>query len=84
MIGRLTAGAVDGGATEVPIFPDEMRALDWMLSSAKGGDVVALTALGQRPEIFADLEARGAARVRPHRLRQLVRRARPRSTIPPR
>ncbi len=78
VIGRLTSGAVDGGATEVPTFPDEMRSLDWMLSSAEPGDVVALTALGQRPEVFADLQRRGASRVRPRRLRQLVRRARPR------
>ena len=44
------------------------------------GDVVAVTALGQRPEIFAMLDAEGATRPTPARVRQLVRRARPRGT----
>jgi len=69
----LRAGAVDGGATEVPVFPDEVHALAWMVERAKRGDVVAVTALGQRPEIFAWLEERGARRLSPGDVRRLVR-----------
>ena len=55
---------------------DELTALRWMLSSSRPRDVVAVTALAQRPEIFAYLRKRGAARVGPERVRELVRRAR--------
>jgi hypothetical protein len=37
---------------------------------------VALTALGQRPEIFALMRERGAERVTAERCRELVRQAR--------
>jgi cyanophycin synthetase len=73
---RLRAGAIDGGATDVPVFIDEMHALDWMLERSKPGDVVAVTALIQREEIFALMDERGAERIEPKRVRQLVRRAR--------
>jgi len=78
LIERLRAGAVDGGKdpADVPDFPDEVHALEWMLERSKPNDVVAITALGQRPELFALLERRGAKRVGPARVRQLVRRAR--------
>jgi hypothetical protein len=46
------------------------------MESSGPGDVVAITALGQRPEIFAFIEDRGGVRVGPDRVRQLVRRAR--------
>lgn len=76
MVERLRAGARDAGATDVPVFPDEMHALEWMLDRSRPRDVIALTALGQRPEVFALMEERGASRISPRRLRQLVRRAR--------
>ena len=76
IVDRLRAGAVDGGATEVPDFPDEMRGLQWMLRRARRDDVVAITALAQRPEIFRYLKDRGARRIGPGRCRQLARRAR--------
>jgi cyanophycin synthetase len=76
VIDRLRAGAVDGGATEVPVFPDELSGLEWLLERSSEGDVLAITALGQRSEIFALMRARGARRVGPARCRQLVRRAR--------
>ena len=79
VVARLKAGAEDGGASDVPVFPDELHALTRMIGSARRGDVVAVTALGQRPEIFAFLEASGATRVGPQRIRSLVRRARRRS-----
>jgi cyanophycin synthetase len=76
LVKRLRAGALDGGAPEVPVFDDEMHALQWMLESSRPGDVLAITALKQRAEIFAFMQERGAARVGPKRVRQLVRRAR--------
>jgi cyanophycin synthetase len=76
LIERLLAGAIDGGASDVPVFEDEVRALRWMLERSAAGDVVAITALMQRPEIFALMGERGARRVSPARVRQLVRRAR--------
>jgi cyanophycin synthetase len=75
-IDRLLAGAMDGGAIDVPVFADEIHALPWLLDKSRPGDVVAITALLQRSQIFAQLEERGAERVGPRRVRQLVRRAR--------
>jgi cyanophycin synthetase len=76
LVERLVAGAVDGGASDVPVFPDEMHALRWMLAGSARGDVVAVTALMQRAEIFAFMDERRARRVSPARVRQLARRAR--------
>ncbi len=76
LVERLRAGAIDGGAREVPVFTDEMHALSWMLERSKPGDVVAVTALIQRPEIFALMKERDAARIGPERVRELVRQAR--------
>ena len=78
VVDRLRAGAVDGGAepAAVPDFPDEMHALRSMLDRSSPGDVVAIAALGQRPEIFAFMGSSGAERVGPKRVRELVRRAR--------
>ncbi len=76
LIDLLRAGCVDGGATKVPVYPDEMHALRTMLRRSKLNDVVAVTALAQRSELFAYLASRGARRCSPARVRQLVRRAR--------
>src|SRR2546422_8584036 len=76
LVERLRAGAIDGGAKEVPVFPDEMHALAWMLERSKPGDVVAVTALIQRPEVFALMKEQDAARIGPDRVRELVREAR--------
>jgi cyanophycin synthetase len=76
LVERLRAGAMDGGATDVPVFVDEIHALEWMLERSHPGDVVAVTALIQRPEIFAMMQERGGLGVGPERLRELVRRAR--------
>jgi cyanophycin synthetase len=76
VIERLRAGAIDGGASSVPVHADEIHALDWMLGESKPDDVVAIAALSQRFEIFDFLSKRGARRVTPGRVRQLVRRAR--------
>jgi len=76
LIDRLRAGVVDGGKQDVPDFPDEVHALEWMLDRSRPREVVAITALGQRPELFALVERRGGTRVGPARVRQLARRAR--------
>ena len=76
LVDRLRAGAVDGGAAEVPVMPDEVRALEWMLGRSGEHDVVAVTALSQRREIFGLLEDRGAVRADPDMVRRLVRAAR--------
>lgn len=73
----LREGAEDGGATDVLDLPDEMTGLKWMLEHSRPRDVIAITALGERPEIFRFMEERGASRVGPERCRELVRRARP-------
>jgi cyanophycin synthetase len=78
LIVRLRAGAVDGGAVaeEVPDFETELEGLDWMLDRSRPNDVVAITALAQRPEIFAQMDERGATQVGAERCRELAARAR--------
>ncbi|MGH2557264.1 MAG: glutamate ligase domain-containing protein, partial [Actinomycetota bacterium] len=75
LLDRLMAGVVDGGATDVPLFEEEIPALRWMLQTSRRGDVVAITALAQRPEIFAFMKEHGGTRIGPKRVRQLVRRS---------
>jgi cyanophycin synthetase len=73
LVERLRVGAIDGGAKEVPVFEDEMHALERMLAASRPGDVVGVAALGQRAEIFRAMREWGAARAGPERVRQLVR-----------
>jgi cyanophycin synthetase len=75
VIERLSAGARDGGAVEIDVYADELAGLRGVLSRSKRGDVIGVTALGMRPEIFAWLEQAGATRMTPARVRQRVRRA---------
>jgi cyanophycin synthetase len=76
VVDRLRRGAVDGGATDVPVFRTEIEGLVWMLDRSNPGDVVGITALAQRPEVFRLMDDRDARRVGPARCRDLVRRAR--------
>ena len=76
IVERLRAGAIDGGAIDVPDVADEVSALRRMLERSGPRDVLSVTALGQRPEIFQLLEERGAAQADPATVRRLVRRAR--------
>src|SRR5438105_1053018 len=76
LIQRLQAGIVDGGKPESPVFPNEVEALEWMVRESAANDVLAITALGQRPEIFAYLADRGASTAGAERSRALVKRAR--------
>lgn len=72
IIDRMRAGAIDGGADKVPSFRDEVAALQWMIASSRRGDVVAITALAQRPEVFALLRREGGVRLGPTGTRRLV------------
>ena len=76
LIARLRAGAHDGGAPDVPVHPDELHALGTMLEASRPGDVLAITALAQRQEVFAMMQERGAERMTPAKVRALVRRVR--------
>jgi cyanophycin synthetase len=76
IVGDLRAGAIDGGAADVPVYPDELHSLEAFLDESKPGDVVSVAALSQRPEIFSFLDERGASRAGPERVRELARAAR--------
>jgi cyanophycin synthetase len=76
LVARLRAGAEDAGAIDVAVLPDEVRALDMMLERSHAHDVIGLTALGQRPEIFGRLDELGATPADPDAVASLVRRAR--------
>jgi hypothetical protein len=78
LVERLRAGVVDGGHPVPPAFPDEMTALEWMIAEASERDVLAITALAQRPEIFAYMKEHGAVSLGPDRVKALVRRSRDR------
>jgi cyanophycin synthetase len=72
----LRAGAADAGRYDVPAYVDEMTALGAMLEQSRPGDVVAVTALSQRFEIFELLKGKGARAIGPKGVRRLVRRVR--------
>jgi len=61
----------------IDVHPDELGALRAMLRRSARGDVVAVTALGMRPEIFAWLSDAGGRPLRPAEVRALALRARP-------
>jgi len=74
-IERLAAGGRDGGADEIDVYADELSGLRGVLARSRRGDVIGVTALGMRGEVFAWLEGAGAQRLTPARVKQLVRRA---------
>jgi len=73
---RLQAGLKDGGKPPAAVFSNEIDALEWMLDESAPNDVIAITALAQRPEVFQFLRDRGGAPVGPARVRELVQRSR--------
>jgi cyanophycin synthetase len=73
VVDRLIAGARDGGAEELDVYADELSGLRGVLARSGKGDVIGVTALGMRPEVFAWLEGAGATRMKPSRVRTLVR-----------
>jgi cyanophycin synthetase len=76
VIERLVAGAKDGGATEVDAYADELSGLRGVLGRSGRGDVIGVTALGMRGEVFTWLEEAGATRMTPAQVKRRVRRAR--------
>lgn len=76
IVERLREGARDAGVDDVPTYEDELEALRTMIGSATAGDVVGVTALGKRPEIFAWLESSGGERLGPADVRRIVKGAR--------
>jgi cyanophycin synthetase len=76
IVARLREGAHEAGVDDVPTYDDELVALKTMLGSAAAGDVIGITALGMRPEIFAWLESSGGERLRPADVRRIVKQAR--------
>jgi cyanophycin synthetase len=81
IVDQLLAGASLAGVEDVDVYEDELRALRGMLERSAPGDVVSVTALGMRPQIFAWLDEAGATRLGPRDVRRLVRQAQ-RSRIP--
>jgi cyanophycin synthetase len=82
IVERLRRGAARAGKREVPVHPDEIRALRAMLDASAPGDVVAVTALGQRPQLFRWLRRHGARLLGPAEVRRLVRAARAGAAAP--
>ena len=76
IVDHLRRGAARAGKRDVAVYRDEMRALRSMLEASAPGDVVSVTALGQRPQAFRWLRDRGARQLGPGDVRRLVRRAR--------
>jgi cyanophycin synthetase len=76
IVERLREGALEAGVEDVPVYEDELIALQTMVGSAESGDVIGVTALGMRPEIFAWLEGNGGERLGPTDVRRIVKQAR--------
>jgi cyanophycin synthetase len=70
---RLREGAGEAGVEDVAEYDDELHALRAMIEAAAAGDVVGVTALGQRAELFAWLADSGAERLTPAVVKRLVR-----------
>jgi len=75
LVERLRAGAADGGEADVLVYEDEVAAVRAMLKESSPGDVLAVTALAQRPELFALMQELGADPLSPADVKRLVRRA---------
>ena len=85
IVERLREGAREAGVDDVSVYADELEALRSLLERSSAGDVVSVTALGLRPEIFAWLDGAGATRLSPGEVRRLVRAVRrSRETVPTR
>jgi cyanophycin synthetase len=74
IVAQLRAGAHEAGTDDVAVHDDELTALKAMIKASGRGDVVGVTALGMRPEIFRWLRRAGATPLSPADLRRIVRR----------
>jgi cyanophycin synthetase len=72
---RLAAAAAQVGKPDPPRYRGELHALKEMVAHSKRGDVVAITALGMRPQIFRWLTSAGARRLSPGDVKRLARAA---------
>jgi cyanophycin synthetase len=70
---QLGEGAREAGVVDVAVYDDELDAVRAMIGSAAPGDVVGVTALGHRAELFAWLAESGAERLSPALVKRLVR-----------
>jgi cyanophycin synthetase len=75
VVDQLRRGAARAGKHDVPVYPDEMRALRGMLKASAPGDVVGITALAQREAAFRWLRSKGARLLGPSDVRRLVKAA---------
>jgi cyanophycin synthetase len=76
LLAQLRTGAAIAGAEDVPEHPDELSALRAMVRASVPRDVIGVTALGMRPQIFRWLRRRGARQLGPTDVKRLARRAR--------
>jgi cyanophycin synthetase len=72
---ELSAAAAEAGVHDVPRYRGELQALRAMLADSRPRDVVAVTALGMRPQLFRWLGQEGARRLTPGGVRRLARRS---------
>ncbi len=72
----LAAAAADAGVNDPQRFRGELHALREMLRASSPSDVIGVTALGMRSQIFRWLDSAGARRLGPGDVKQLVRVAR--------
>lgn len=75
IVERLRAGAAEAGEEEVPVYGNELTALRTMFAASRPHDVIGVTALAMRTQVFRWLSRRGARRLMPADVRRLVRRA---------
>jgi cyanophycin synthetase len=71
--GRLAAAAAEAGVVDPPRYRGELQGLKAMMAASRRGDVLAVTALGMRPQLFRWLASVGARRLTPADVRRRAR-----------
>ena len=77
IVDRLRGGAFDGGMDSIDVYADELAALRAMLDRSRRGDVIAVTALAMRREVFTWLEQNGGRRLSPAAVKRIVTASQP-------
>jgi cyanophycin synthetase len=72
IIDKLREGAFDGGVDSIDVYADELAALRAMLGRSLRGDVIAVTALAMRREVFTWIEQNGGRRLSPAAVKRIV------------
>ena len=70
---RLAAAAATAGVEDPTRYRGELHALQHMLAASRPRDVIGVTALGMRPQLFRWLAAQGARRLTPSDVKRLAR-----------